>query len=622
MKDLFDGLNEEQKRAAKHINGPLLIFAGAGSGKTRVIVHRVANLINSGINPHRILCLTFTNKAAGEMKDRLARMLGNASSGLWAGTFHSFGAWMLRREAHRMGYPQGFTIYDAADTRSLISKCLKDLRIKTNKGTDSQIAWLISMAKDTLQDYKYFNLRLSFDPVPVISLYEERKREYGAFDFGDLLKVPGQILNEFPEVRRHYHEMFPYILVDEYQDTNMAQYVMLMGLISGEKNICVVGDDDQSIYGWRGADVGNILRFKEDFPEARVITLEQNYRSTEEILNAASSLISYNSRRAPKILKTVKKETGGVTLKEYPDDDAEAANVSRAIARLTEDGTNPADIGVFYRINAISRVVEENLVRRGIPYAVYGGVRFYERREIKDVLAYLRIIANPRDEDALGRIINTPGRGIGPKTFLSLREYAKKKGLPTTFEGLKEALDAGFVKGKAAEGLRDFLTQTGRIKEASSNLDVAGLISMTLDITGLKEEIKSEVDGEDRLTNLNELVASAYGATDLQEFLAEKSLISNTDREEGETVSVMTLHMSKGLEFDHVFILGLEEGILPHSRSMTENSDIEEERRLLYVGITRARKQAHLSWARVRALYGRESFQYPSGFLNEIRDGL
>jgi DNA helicase-2/ATP-dependent DNA helicase PcrA len=267
-------------------------------------------------------------------------------------------------------------------------------------------------------------------------------------------------------------------------------------------------------------------------------------------------------------------------------------------------------------------VIEENLVRYGIPYAVYGGIRFYERREIKDVLAYLRIIANPKDEDALGRIINTPGRGIGPKTFLTLQEFAKRGGLQTTFEGLKNALNAGVVKGKAAEGLKDFITQTVRIKEAASIQDVAGLINMTLDITGLKDEIKSEVDGEDRLTNLRELAASAYDVMDLQEFLAEKSLISNTDKEEGEKVSVMTLHMSKGLEFDHVFILGLEEGILPHSRSMTEKSDIEEERRLLYVGITRAKKQAHLSWARVRALYGRESFQYPSGFLAEIRDGL
>jgi DNA helicase II / ATP-dependent DNA helicase PcrA len=622
MRDLFEGLNEDQIKAVNHINGPLLIFAGAGSGKTRVIVHRVANLINSGINPHRILCLTFTNKAAGEMKDRLAYMLGNSSSGLWAGTFHSFGAWMLRREANRTGYPQSFTIYDAADTRSLIGKCLKDLRIKTNKGTDSQIAWLISMAKDTLQDCRYFNLKLNFDPVPVIGLYEERKREYGAFDFGDLLKVPGQILNDFPDARKRYNETFPYILVDEYQDTNMAQYVMLMGLVSEDRNICVVGDDDQSIYGWRGADVGNILRFKEDFPEARVITLEKNYRSTEEILNAASSLISYNSRRAPKVLKPVKKETGGVTLKEYPDDDAEAANVSRSISRMTADGANPSDIAVFYRINAISRVIEENLVRYGIPYAVYGGIRFYERREIKDVLAYLRIIANPNDEDALLRVINNPGRGIGPKTFLSLKEFAAGKGFPNMLEGLKEAADAGAVKGKAAEGLKDFITQTGKINDASSILDVAGLIELTLDITGLRDDIKSEVDGEDRLTNLRELVASAYGSRDLQEFLAEKSLLSNTDRQEGDKVSVMTLHMSKGLEFDHVFILGLEEGILPHSRSMSEESDVEEERRLLYVGITRAKKQAHLSWARVRALYGRESFQYPSGFLAEIRSGL
>jgi DNA helicase-2/ATP-dependent DNA helicase PcrA len=416
--------------------------------------------------------------------------------------------------------------------------------------------------------------------------------------------------------------MFPYILVDEYQDTNMAQYVMLMGLVSDKRNICVVGDDDQSIYGWRGADVGNILRFKDDFPEAGVITLEKNYRSTEGILNAASSLISYNSRRAPKKLRPVKRDTGGITIREYPDDEAEAAYVSRNVSRLISEGSSPKEIGIFYRINALSRVVEENLVRSGIPYAVFGGMRFYERREIKDVLAYLRLVANPKDDDALARIINTPARGIGLKTFGALQDFAKKQG-SGTFEALPAAVEKGAVKGHAAEGVREFLRQMESIRHASASMDIADTIRFAIDATGLKEEIKAEVDGADRITNLNELIASAYGLKDLQEFLAEKSLITNTDMGgEGEKVSVMTLHMSKGLEFDHVFIMGIEEGILPHSRSLNESSDIEEERRLLYVGITRAKKQACLSWARVRALYGRESFQYPSGFINEIRDGL
>lgn len=618
MKDLFAGLNQEQRQAVEHVDGPLLIFAGAGSGKTRVIVHRVAHLILGGVPAARILCLTFTNKAAGEMKERLERMLGQGYPGMWAGTFHAFGAWFLRHEAHRFGYPRAFVIYDADDQRALVGKCLKDLKIKAAKGADTTLAWLIAMGKDTLQDYNRISCKLDFDPLPVIQLYEERKRAYGAFDFGDLLKVPGEMLRDIPEVRERYQSLFRYILVDEYQDTNMAQYVMLMGLVGQEHNICVVGDDDQSIYGWRGADVGNILRFKDDFPGARVVTLEQNYRSTAGILNAAATLIANNRYRAPKRLRPVKPGGEEVKIKEFPDDIAEAGWVTHTIARLIRDGVSPAEIGVFYRINALSRVIEESCVRLGIPYAVFGGMRFYERREIKDVLAYLRVLANPRDEEALARIINTPTRGIGPKTLGQLQTYARAKGLPT-LEAMVAAVQDGTVRNPGAAGVRAFADQLQAIRARGGD-DVAALMRAIMECTGLEDALKAELDGEDRLANIRELIASAEGATDLVDYLAEKALINSADMTPGEKVSVMTLHMSKGLEFDYVFILGLEEGLLPHARSMQSTADIEEERRLLYVGITRARHQACLSWSRVRAMYGRESYQCPSGFLWEIQD--
>jgi DNA helicase-2/ATP-dependent DNA helicase PcrA len=617
MTDILAGLNPEQVRAVTHIRGPLLIFAGAGSGKTKVIVHRAAFLISQGVPPSRILCLTFTNKAAGEMKDRLEKMLDHGYPGLWAGTFHAFGAWFLRHEAHRIGYPRAFIIYDAEDQRALVAKCIKELKIKASRGADAVVAWLIGMSKDTLKDYRHISCNLSFDPAPVIKLYEERKQAYGAFDFGDLLKVPGQMLTSMPEVRERYQSRFRHILVDEYQDTNMAQNVMLMGLIGGEQNICVVGDDDQSIYGWRGADVGNILRFKDDFPGARVVTLEQNYRSTEGILNAAATLIANNRYRAPKRLKPVRSGGEEVSICEFPDDEQEALWVAHAIQRLIEDGLSPSELGVFYRINALSRVIEENFVRLGIPYAVYGGIRFYERREVKDVLAYLRIIANPQDEEALARIINTPSRGIGPKTLAQLQGYARGKGLPTLY-AMWAAVDAGMIKNPGAKGARDFVAQIQEIKARGGD-DVGDLIQAVMEVTGLEDELKNEIDGEDRLTNIRELIASAEGENDLIHYLEEKALINNADMAQGEKVSVMTLHMSKGLEFDYVFILGLEEGLLPHSRSLQNTADVEEERRLLYVGITRARHQAYLSWSRVRALYGRESFQYPSGFIYEIQ---
>jgi DNA helicase-2/ATP-dependent DNA helicase PcrA len=614
---ILEGLNHEQKRAVKHNQGPLLVFAGAGSGKTRVIVHRVANLILRGVHPSRILCLTFTNKAAIEMKQRLQRILGKDDLNVWAGTFHAFGARVLRHEAHLIGYSRSFLIYDEADQRSLMAKCIKELNSNFERGMDSSVAWLYNMSRDTMRNIDDIDIDIHFDPEPVIALYEQRKKDFGVFDFGDLLWVPCRMLETMPELREKYQSMFQHILVDEYQDTNTAQYSLLMNLIGEEKNICVVGDDDQSIYGWRGADIGNILRFKDDFPGACIITLEQNYRSPEGILNAAASLIANNQYRAPKRLRSTQGRGKDVSIIEFPDDDREAVYVAYTITNLISSGVSPLDIGVFYRVNALSRVIEEAFVKRGIPYAVYGGVRFYERKEIKDLLAYLRIIANPADEEALGRIINTPARGIGAKTYSTLVSFARDRGIPT-IDSLAEAFSQNIIKGAGRKGVQQFISIIDEIRAHAATADIPDLLTVIMEKTGLVQSLKAQIDGEDRLNNVRELIASASGQSDLNRYLEEKALMSAMDYESGDRVSVMTLHMSKGLEFDYVFILGLEEGLLPHSRSMDTMLEIEEERRLLYVGITRARKQVMLSWSRVRTIYGREVFQVPSGFLTEI----
>jgi len=615
---ILDGLNPEQKRAVLHDEGPLLVFAGAGSGKTRVIVHRVANLIIQGVLPHEILCLTFTNKAAAEMKHRLNTMVGDEGARVWAGTFHAFGAWFLRREADLIGYPRSFIIYDEADQRSLFAKCIKEFGISYERGMDARIAWLYNMSRDTMRGIEDIETDLFFDAKEVIVSYEQRKKQFGVFDFGDLLSVPCRMLSTMPELRQRYQSMYRQILVDEYQDTNTAQYSLLMNLIGPHRNICVVGDDDQSIYGWRGADVGNILRFRDDFAGASVITLEENYRSSQGILDAASSLITNNQYRSPKKLRSAKGGGKDISITEYSDDEKEALNVAYVITNLISSGVSPLDIGVFYRVNALSRVIEESFVRRRIPYAVYGGMRFYERREIKDLLAYLRIIANPADEEALGRIINTPPRGIGAKTFAALVSFARSSGTPTV-EALEAAMAESTVKGSGKKGVEGFISLMRDIRSYAESADIPDLLAHIMDASGLAQALASEIDGEDRLTNVRELIASAAGHRDLIRYLEEKALMTSMDIEGGDRVSVMTLHMSKGLEFDYVFILGLEEGILPHSRSMDTLLEIEEERRLLYVGITRARRQVMLSWARTRTLYGREVYQIPSGFLSEIK---
>jgi DNA helicase II / ATP-dependent DNA helicase PcrA len=618
MRDrILRGLNGQQERAVRHTEGPLLIFAGAGSGKTRVIVHRVAHLISQGVSPREILCLTFTNKAAGEMKDRLRSILGEDDVPVWAGTFHAFGAWFLRQEAFRVGYPANFVIYDEADQRSLISTCLKDLGMKPGRGMCATLAWLANFARDTMQDLNEIACGLPFDPYPVLALYEKRKRENRALDFADLLFAPLTMLSADEDLRDGYRSRFPYILVDEYQDTNPAQYLLLMNLVGEGENLCVVGDDDQSIYGWRGADMGNILKFRDDFPAAGVVVLEQNYRSTGEILKAASALISHNEHRVPKALKPVRGRGKKVIVREFPDSVMEATGIAHAIHRLVASGENPASIGVLYRVNSLSRVIEEALAQWRIPYAVHRGMRFYERREIRDMLAYLRILVNPRDEEALARVINVPHRGVGEKTVNALRHYARNRGIPIV-HALGEAVMDRTAWGAGLKGLEEFHRIHTEIACRAGTGDIASLLNDILEVTGYEEALKGEQDGRERMNNIRELIAGTMNVRDIGRYLEEKALMSRMTGEPGERVSIMTLHMSKGLEFDHVFVPGLEEGILPHSRCMDTTREIEEERRLLYVGITRARKEVCLSWSRVRRIYGREEFQNPSGFIGEI----
>jgi len=614
---ILDGLNPQQKRAVKHTKGPLLVFAGAGSGKTRVIVHRVANLIIRGVSPKEILCLTFTNKAAGEMKDRLRAILGEEAP-VWAGTFHAFGAWFLRQEASRIGYPSSFAIYDEADQRSLISKCLKELDIKPGRGMSGALAWLANFARDTMQDLNEIACGLPFDPYPVLALYEKRKRESHAFDFADLIFAPLTMLSSDEDLRDAYRSQFPYLLVDEDQDTNPAQYLLLMSLAGDGGNLCVVGDDDQAIYGWRGADVGNILKFRDDFPRAQVVVLEQNYRSTGAILEAASSLICHNRHRVPKDLKSVRGRGKEVAVREFTDDAMEAAGIAQAIEKLIASGASPDSIGVLYRVNSLSRVIEEAFAQWRIPYTVYRGTRFYENREIKDLLAYLRILVNPRDEEALARVINVPHRGVGEKTIDILRQYARDRRIPIAY-AVGEAVIDRVVSGAQLKGLEEFHRIYAEIVCRAGMNDIASILGGILEVTGYEEALKTEPDGEDRVNNIRELIASTVDVRDIGRYLEEKSLMSRLDKDAGEErVSIMTLHMSKGLEFNYVFIPGLEEGILPHSRSMDTDRGIEEERRLLYVGITRAKKEVSLSWSKYRTIYGREEFQTPSTFLPEI----
>src|SRR5438552_5733822 len=630
-------LNPAQREAVLTTEGPLLVIAGAGSGKTRVLTYRVAHLINAvGAKPNEILAITFTNKAAGEMRERLQRLLGRSGQGLWILTFHAACGRILRREAQRLGYRSNFTIYDQADQIRLVKQCLEELERDPKRFTPRGIHNQISQAKNQLiQPDEYASRVQSFydqTVADVYQLYQRRLFASNAVDFDDLLMLTVDVLERFPEAREKWQQAFRYILVDEYQDTNHAQYRLLQHLAEPVMNVCAVGDPDQSVYGFRGADINNILDFERDFPGTRTIALEQNYRSTNSILDAANHVITNNRERKPKELWSELGDGEPVRVVEVEDEHAEARFVAAGIAALVEEGFSGDELAVFYRTNAQSRVLEDVLVRQGVAYQVIGGPRFYERAEIKDAIAYLQAIDNPFDAVSLMRIANRPRRGIGDTSIARMVTFADGQGI-SLWEATGRVEEAG-VATASARAVQGFRKVMETLMATATDASVAQIVEAVLERSGYREQLENErtIEARGRLENLEELVGVAREYDEsaqepsLSGFLQEISLYSDQDAlrdvDDGGQVTLMTLHNAKGLEFRAGFMLGMEEGIFPHSRSIEENS-LEEERRLCYVGMTRAKERLVLTHAMGRSLYGRRDTNLPSRFLDELpEDGV
>lgn len=636
--DLLVGLNDPQQHAVLHGEGPLLIVAGAGSGKTAVLTRRIAFLMrDKDVSPFSILAITFTNKAADEVKDRVARLIGAVAMKMWIGTFHSACVRVLRKDAPRLGYKSAFTIYDSSDSERLISYVIRDAELDLKRLKPSQVLKAISRAKDELMTPLEYAERASnwlerkFADIYVA--YQRRLEEANAMDFDDLINVTIRLFREFPEVLAHYRERWQHILVDEFQDTNGAQFEFVRMLGAPNGNVCVVGDMDQSVYAFRGADYRNLARFEEAFQSARVITLEQNYRSSQNILSAANALIEHNRARKPKNLWTDAGPGEEIIRYHAENEHDEAAFVSTEIERLRDtEGGRYKDVAVFYRTNAQSRVVEEVFTRYGIPYRIIGGLRFYERKEVKDVLAYLRVLTNPDDTVSLKRIINTPRRGIGDRTIAEVEGQAAVRGIPL-FEALSIAEEWGSLSKRALSGVQHFLHLIRELRTYVQ--DGAGLrtiVEVTWERSGYMAELESErtIEALGRVENLKELAGVAAEYEDrfpegtLADFLSQISLVSEQDdyNEEDSSVTLMTMHNAKGLEFPVVFMIGMEDGVFPHIRSLGEPRELEEERRLAYVGITRAKQRLYLTHAWSRSLWGGSNYNPPSRFLKEIPDRL
>jgi len=626
-------LNPAQQEAVRHTEGPLLVVAGAGSGKTRVLTRRVAHLIAAcGAKPQEILAITFTNKAAGEMRARLEDLLGRTAQAIWILTFHAACGRILRREAPRLGYRSNFTIYDQADQIRLVKDCLEALERDPKRFAPRGIHAQISAAKNELVGPEEYLRRVQsfYDQTvaEVYGLYQRRLHASNAMDFDDLLMLTVEALERFPEARERWQKAFRYVLVDEYQDTNHAQYRLLQLLAEKRRNVCAVGDPDQSIYRFRGADIRNILEFERDFPGTRVITLEENYRSTNTILRVANAVIAQNRERKQKTLFSELGEGAPVRVLEVEDEHAEARFVAAEVAQLIEEGYSGREIAVFYRTNAQSRVLEDVLVRQGVPYQVIGGPRFYERAEIKDAVAYLQVVDNPADAVSLLRVANRPRRGIGEATLARLVSFAEAQGI-SLFAALGRAEEAGVgpAPRRGVESLRTLLLS---LQAQAQELSVPELVERALEQSGYLAALEAErtIEARGRIENLRELVgvAQEYAAQaaepSLSGFLQEISLYSDQDalREEESLVTLMTLHNAKGLEFAAVFMIGMEEGIFPHVRSIEEQG-VEEERRLCYVGMTRAKERLTLTHASARSLFGARARNLPSRFLDELPQG-
>jgi len=623
-------LNPTQTEAVTFGDGPLLILAGAGSGKTRVLTARIAFLVKKlGIAPESILAVTFTNKAAGEMRERLGALIGESARQLWLGTFHSLGLRLLRREARVLGLKGDLTVYNDDDQLSLIKQVMADLKMNEKTTAPKAMLARINQAKNAnIGPSEYTKLVDDFmaeRTSKVYSLYQKKLREMGCLDFGDLICEPINLLRQHPNVLERYKSLFQYLLVDEYQDTNRAQYLLTGMLASGSRNILAVGDPDQSIYAWRGADITNILDFEKDYPDATVLRLEQNYRSTRHILSAANSVIERNAKRLDKTLWTENHDGTPLVHEEARDEYDEARAVIRKLReRMSKSGLSYGECAIFYRTNAQSRVFEELLMREGIPYSIVGGVRFYDRMEIRDAIAYLRIISNPNDSISLQRIINKPARGVGKATLDKVSEISERLGIPL-LEAFREAQDRGLL-GKTK--VKAFLEAYDTFRVRMNSVPLHELALTFLEDSGymMMWQEENTQEATDRVENIFELVSAirdfvaANPSAALSDFLDGVALIADIDNYEdkADRLTLMTLHSAKGLEFKAVFLVGMEEGLFPHSRSADDPSQLEEERRLCYVGMTRAQEELYLFSARARSVYGETRYQERSRFIDEI----
>jgi ATP-dependent DNA helicase UvrD/PcrA len=638
---LLADLNQPQREAVRHGDGPLLVLAGAGSGKTRVLTHRVAYLLATGqARPGEILAITFTNKAATEMRERVESLVGRATRAMWVTTFHSACARMLRADAERLGYSRGFTIYDESDSLRMLKRCMEELHVDPKRYPARAIRAQISGAKNQLVDADAYSQAQGsvFEEAAagVYHVYEKRMLEANAMDFDDLLVRTVNALELFEEVRERWRRTFRHVLVDEYQDTNHAQYRLLQLLAADHGNLMVVGDDDQSVYGFRHADIRNILDFERDFPDAEVVKLEQNYRSTQTILSAANAIVERNRERRPKRLWTELAGGEPLQLRELSDEHEEARWVAGEIERLgEEEDVRREDVAVFYRTNAMSRVLEDTLVRFELPYQVIGGTKFYERAEIKDAVAYLSLLVNPADQVSFARIVNSPRRGIGNTSQGRLASHANTTGLPI-WEVAARAEEVPALGAAAIKAVSRFHETMEGLRHQAESASVAELLRAVLDQTGYLEALAAErtIEAEGRAENLEELIGVAAEfdanhelegegeASALEEFLQQISLYTEQDGLRDESaITLMTLHNAKGLEYDTVFIVGCEDGAFPHMKALEEGGE-EEERRLCYVGITRARRRLSMTWTRERRLFGRAERNLPSRFVDELPEEL
>ncbi len=638
MLDLKNLLNKEQYEGATTIEGQVLILAGAGSGKTRVLTHRIAHMVEDlNIAPYNILAITFTNKAAKEMKDRVKALIGECAENMWISTFHSTCVRILRREIDKIGYKSSFTIYDSSDQKTLVKECMKAVNINDKDISEQEIISKIGKAKDRMQSSRSYKLEHESNfrenkIADVYEMYQKRLKENNALDFDDLIFKTVELFKNNPEILEFYQRKFKYIMVDEYQDTNGAQYELVKLLASKYKNICVVGDDDQCIYQWRGADIKNILDFEKDYPDAKVIKLEQNYRSKGNILNAANVVIVHNANRKSKVLRTEQELGSKIKVYRAYSDSDEGDFVGKQILDIRKNEDKKySDFAILYRTNAQSRIFEESFRRKGIPYKIVGGTRFYDRKEIKDILAYLKVLINPQDDISIKRIINVPKRSIGDATVNKVQDFAESFEL-NMWDALSEVRSIPTLTPRNVSCIEPFVQMMENLMILSETTPVSMLIETILEDTGYMEQLKksNEIEDKSRIENLKELVSDAVDFEknsedkSLSAYLEKVSLVQDTDKmeDEDDSVVLMTVHSAKGLEFPVVFMVGMENGIFPGSASFEKESEMEESRRLCYVGITRAKETLFMTSADVRRVFGKTVAYSQSDFINEIKPDL